>query len=478
MVKLAVVAAIAATTVTAKIASSVHRLLEVADSVDVVVEFKDGNTRALRSAKLELNSIQERGPRIAHLRSLLVKTMESSQKEALEVLASQPEAFSVRTKQFHISNTLFLYGANRNVLDKLAKLDTVAVIRSPVAAHLPVSETDDVVVDLPVVLDNTTEATVQAIEWGVNRIGAPTVWASGNRGQGVVVGFLDTGVVATHEALKGNYRSTHGWFDPIHKSATPFDSTGHGTHVLGTAVGANGIGVAPDAQWIACRGCNTDACPEDAKTACAQFLLCPTDADGSNPKCELAPHVINNSWGDVTRSNSYQASVNAWRAAGIIPVFAIGNFGPNCGTVTSPGDFKNVIGVGAVGWDDKLTTASSRGASQDGTRKPDVTAPGLNVRSTWHVGNPAYKTISGTSTAAPHVTGTIALYLSKHKGATYDDVYSAITYMSVDTSGLTPERKNCGGLLDTGYPNNSYGWGRINAARALGVANNSPSNHS
>ncbi|ETV90845.1 hypothetical protein H310_14441 [Aphanomyces invadans] len=85
MVILAVVATIAATTVTAaNIASSVHRLLEVADSVDVVVEFKDGNTRALRSAKLELNSIQERGPRIAHLRSLLVKTMESSQKEALE----------------------------------------------------------------------------------------------------------------------------------------------------------------------------------------------------------------------------------------------------------------------------------------------------------------------------------------------------------------------------------------------------------
>ncbi|ETV89993.1 hypothetical protein H310_15166 [Aphanomyces invadans] len=209
-----------------------------------------------------------------------------------------------------------------------------------------------------------------------------------------------------------------------------------------------------------------------------RFMLCPTDADGTNPECDLAPHVISNSWTHGVWSNEFQASVDAWRAAGIVPIFAVGNRGPNCGTVASPSDYKNVIAVGAVESDDKLCSGSARGAGHDGVRKPDVTAPGKDIRSAWNSGIPAYFTATGTSIATPHVTGTIALYLSKNKGATYDNVYSAITYMSADTSGLTPEKKNCGGLLDTGYPNNSYGWGRINAARALGVANNDPSNHS
>ncbi|RHY25989.1 hypothetical protein DYB32_007959 [Aphanomyces invadans] len=420
MVKVAILAAFAATTATAKIASSVHRLLEVADSVNVVVEFKDSNTQALRTANLELNSIQGRGPRIAHLRSLLVKSMESSQQAALELLTSQPEAFSVRAEQFHISNSLFLYGA-----------------------------------------------TVFANEWGVDLISAPTVWASGNRGQGVVVGVLDTGAIATHDALKANYRSTYGWFDPTDKSATPIDTNGHGTHVVGTAVGANGIGVAPGAQWIACRGCTTSSCPEAALTACAQFMLCPTDAKGLNPKCELAPHVINNSWGGGSGSTWFQANVNAWRAAGIIPVFANGNSGPSCRTANSPGDYKNVIGVGAVGSDDRLASFSSRGPARDGTLKPDVSAPGFQVRSAWSTGNSAYRTISGTSMASPHVTGAVALYLSRNKGATYAEVYRAFT-TSTDTSRLTPENKNCGGVSDARYPNNSYGHGRINVARAIG----------
>ncbi|RHY42709.1 hypothetical protein DYB34_012094 [Aphanomyces astaci] len=463
MVKLVLVAAFVAALATAKIAPSVHRHLELSESVDVVVEFQDGNTNALQAASADLRSIQGRGPRIAHLRSLLVNSMESSQQAALELLSAQPEALSVRSEQFYISNRLFLYGVSRVVLDALAKLDGVAHIRSPVVAHLPVVDTE-VVVDLPVV---DTNSSILANEWGVNLIGAPSVWAGGNRGEGVVVGVLDTGAIYTHEAIKANYRATYGWFDPTDKSPTPIDTNGHGTHVVGTSVGANGIGVAPGATWIACRGCTTSSCPEAALTACAQFLLCPTDAQGLNPKCELAPHVINNSWGGGSGSSWYQANVNAWQAAGIIPVFANGNAGPNCGTANSPGDYKNVIGVGAVGSDDKLASFSSRGPARDGTLKPDVSAPGFQVRSAWNTGNAAYNTISGTSMASPHVTGAVALYLSRNKGAKYADVYRAFT-TSVDTSTLTADNKNCGGVADERYPNNNYGYGRINVARAIG----------
>jgi hypothetical protein len=69
--------------------------------------------------------------------------------------------------------------------------------------------------------------------------------------------------------------------------------------------------------------------------------------------------------------------------------------------------------------------------------------------------------------AAPHVTGAVALYLSKNKGAKYADVYRAFT-TTVDTKTLTPDNKNCGGVPDARYPNNNYGYGRINVARAVG----------
>ncbi|RHY84739.1 hypothetical protein DYB26_015559, partial [Aphanomyces astaci] len=354
----------------------------------------------------------------------------------------------------------------------------VAHIRLPVVVDLPViNDDDDNVVGLPVLdlLSNSTS--VQAAnEWGLDLIRAPTVWATGNRGEGVVVGILDSGAIHTHDDLKTNWRSNYGWYDPSSKSPTPIDSSGHGSHVTGTAVGQNGIGVAPGATWIACRGCTTSGCPEAALTGCAQWMLCPTDVTGKNPKCELAPDVINNSWGGGSGSTWFQANVNAWRTAGIIPVFANGNAGPKCGTANSPGDYKNVIGVGAVGFDDTLASFSSRGPTKDGRIKPDVSAPGSKVRSAWNTGNNAYKTISGTSMASPHVTGAVALYLSANKAATYDDVYKAFT-TTVDTATLTPNNTNCGGVSDATYPNNNYGFGRINVARATsgGIAPPSPS---
>ncbi|RHY39677.1 hypothetical protein DYB34_013459 [Aphanomyces astaci] len=196
-------------------------------------------------------------------------------------------------------------------------------------------------------------------------------------------------------------------------------------------------------------------------------MLCPTDATGKNPKCELAPHVINNSWGYTLSTSAFQAAVDAWRAADIIPVFANGNSGRTCSTTGTPADYKNVIGVGNLGTDDKLSPASSRGPTVDGRIKPDVSGPGNRVRSAWHTGNSAYQTISGTSMASPHVAGAIALYLSANKGAKYDQVYKAFT-TTADTKTLTPYNENCGGVSDSKYPNNNYGFGRINVASAIG----------
>ncbi|RQM30112.1 hypothetical protein B5M09_012545, partial [Aphanomyces astaci] len=362
--------------------------------------------------------------------------------------------------------------------DELANLDNVARIRRPVAAQVSsvTSEDDESDVEIPQGwADNNTTSGRAANEWGIDLIGAPAVWANGNRGDGIVVGIIDTGVLHTHDDLKGNWRSTYGWFDAIEKSPTPIDIDGHGTHIAGSAVGQNGIGVAPGATWIACRGCLTPAyCAEEVLIACAQWMMCPTDATGKNPKCELAPDVINNSWGDEVNSNAYQAVVDAWRAADIIPVFCNGNTGSKCSTTWTPAGYKNVIGVGNLGFDDKLSTKSSRGPMADGRIKPDVSAPGTEILSASNTGNSEYKIKSGTSMATPHVVGAIALYLSANKGAKYDEVYKAFT-TTADTATLTPNNENCGGVSDSKYPNNNYGFGRINVASAIGGGVNPPS---
>ncbi|RQM29621.1 hypothetical protein B5M09_012105, partial [Aphanomyces astaci] len=469
MVKPTFIAAFAALT-TAKIAPSVHRHLESNEDVDVVIEFQGGNQRALEAVRLERASFNDRGSSIAHVRSLLESNMETSQRAAVELLSSQPEAFTTRVESFYINGNMHVYGANRLVLDELAKLDNVAHIRQPVTAQVSPVTFDDDDTDVGIAqgcADNNATSTRAANEWGVDLIKAPGVWANGNRGEGVVVGIIDTGAIHTHDDLKGNWRSTYGWFDPTDKTPAPMDRSGHGTHVTGSAVGQNGIGVAPGATWIACRGCViTTHCPEAALIGCAQWMLCPTDVTGKNPKCELAPHVINNSWGGKFH-NKLQAVVDAWRAADIIPVLCNGNSGRTCSTTWTPADYKNVIAVGNVGTDDKLFTQSSRGPTADGRIKPDVSAPGNRVRSAWHTGNSAYQIMTGTSMASPHVAGAIALYLSANKGAKYDQVYKAFT-TTADTATLTPNNENCGGVSDSKYPNNNYGFGRINVASAIG----------
>ena len=438
---------------TAKIAPEVLRVLDSHKVANVVIEF-DGINSPLTEASTGLRSIQARGPRIEHLQTTLESHASSTQAHVNEILKDAP----VSSKAFWISNVVTIDGADQSLLDTLATRPEVSRIRLAVVATLPVLQ-----------FENTTASvsTLAGNEWGVELIEAHKVWASGNTGKGIVVGGIDTGVLHTHEALKGNWRSEYGWFDPDSKTTKPTDTNGHGTHTMGSSVGQKGIGVAPGAQWIACRGCPSSSCTESALLGCAQFMLCPTDVNGDNKKCDLAANVINNSWGGNQAGQSwYQASVDAWAAAGIIPVFANGNAGPSCSTVGSPGDYKNVIGVGAVDSKDGLASFSSRGPAPDGRVKPDISAPGHKVRSAWNSGNSKYNTISGTSMATPHVTGAVALFLSANKGAKFDDVYSKLT-KSVDTSSLLGDGASCGDVADDQYPNNNYGYGRMNINKAL-----------
>ncbi|ODM88160.1 Bacillopeptidase F [Orchesella cincta] len=173
---------------------------------------------------------------------------------------------------------------------------------------------------------------------GVAKIEADKAWGVigglQKAGQGVIIATVDTGVRGTHEALRDNFVGEYGWFDPSTRDPTPTDNNGHGTHTTGTIAGQKGIGVAPAAKWAACRGCAGFFCAQSDLIACGQFFACPTLADGTSPDCSKAPNLVSNSWGGGRGNTWFNGVIEGWHAAGIIPLFSIGNSGPSCtGTI-------------------------------------------------------------------------------------------------------------------------------------------------
>jgi subtilisin family serine protease len=157
-----------------------------------------------------------------------------------------------------------------------------------------------------------------------------------------------------------------------------------------------GIGVYPEAKWLACKGCASSFCSIYDMIRCGQYVLCPTLPDGSSPDCKKAPHLVSNSWG-VERSPAswYDAVIAAWQIGKIIPIFSIGNSGPNCASAGYPGS-GNVIGVGSTTSTDAISSFSSVGPSFQGLMKPDISAPGSNIVSASNTADDAYRSLSGT----------------------------------------------------------------------------------
>jgi methionine-rich copper-binding protein CopC len=305
----------------------------------------------------------------------------------------------------------------------------------------------------------------QAFTWGLEKIRVPEVWNTfGIQGANVTVGVIDTGIAADHPDLVGKLRPVNGWFDPYGDTPSPSDWHGHGTHVSGTIAGGNAsgtyIGVAPQATLIVAQLFNEDGQATDAAVlACMQWMM---DPDG-DPNTNDGADVVNNSWGYLYSHapNMYDPikdALNAWIAANIVPVFAIGNEGPSPRTTRSPGDYPMALGVGATDSNDNIADFSSRGpVFWEGIGeiiKPDVSAPGVYVYSSVPWG---YEYWSGTSMASPHVAGTVALMISyaRSQGGS----------LSVDT--IKQLLKTTAVDLGQSGPDNDYGWGRIDAFAAL-----------
>jgi subtilisin family serine protease len=382
----------------------------------------------------------------------------TSQANVVTVLESEGADYT----SFWIDNSLQVVGGG-DLVGKLAELPEVARITAD----------EKITIDRPIA--GETEPTVDAIEWNSDRISAPRVWTElGVRGEGIVVANIDTGVQYDHPAVKNQYRGLNGdgsynhnynWFDPaaVCTTTAPCDNNGHGTHTMGTMVGSDGganqVGVAPGAKWIAAKGCESNSCSRASLLSSGQWVVAPTDLTGANPRPDLAPDVVNNSWGANVYDPWYQEVVAAWRAAGIFPAFSNGNAGPGCNTSGSPGSYVSSYSSGAFDINNTIASFSSRGTGENGTVKPNLAAPGVNVRSSWM--NGGYNSISGTSMASPHTAATVALMWSASP-AIQGDV--AQTEALLDQTAVDVDNTTCGG---TAADNNVFGEGRLDAFAAV-----------
>ncbi|KAG6594264.1 subtilisin serine protease [Phytophthora cinnamomi] len=421
---------------------------------NVIVTMKSTGTDIL--AKVKGQKFSSRGHRVSALKDSLEGFAKESQRGVHELLGKVSDSFA-GSESFWITNQVYVQQATPDLVKQLEKIPGVLSVEHEMI--FPAST--------PVLSTQSMSSSTSAAQWGVSKINAPDVWATGNTGQGVIIGSIDTGVRGTHEALTSNYRQTYGWYDPETKGNTPYDSTGHGTHVMGIMAGQFGFGVAPGATWIACKGCRAQGCYGSDLLACFQFMLCPTTPSGASKDCSKAPNIVNNSWGGGQGLTMFDGVINAWRAAGIIPVVAAGNTGPNCGTIASPGDSASVITVGATDINDVLASFSSKGPTVRGLRKPDVAAPGALILSSCWTDDSSYCFKSGSSMASPHVAGAIALYLSANPGTTYEKIKGLLQSSSVTTTLTTPTGYTCGNTQDRNFPNNQYGYGRIDIFSAL-----------
>lgn len=340
------------------------------------------------------------------------------------------------------------------------------------------------------------------IEWNIEIVNAPDVWARGFTGQGAVIGGQDTGYDWQHPALLNQYRGWNGsaadhnynWHDAIHEdnplgnignpgnpcgydSPAPCDDDGHGTHTMGTMVGETpqlNIGMAPGAEWIGCRNMEEGWGTPTTYAECYEWFIAPYPTGGDpfvDGDPSRAPDVINNSWGcppaeGCIAADVLQQVVESVRAAGIVTVHSAGNTGPNCGSISQPaGTYDASFTVGATDDQNTIAIFSGRGpVAIDGSNrpKPDIVAPGVDIHSS--IPGNKYAFLSGTSMAAPHVAGLMALLISADPTL----AGRVNTLENLVTQSALPRTTNqgCGNDGPGSVPNNVYGWGRIDALAA------------
>ena len=331
--------------------------------------------------------------------------------------------------------------ANASTLRKLAARPGIESIRLDSTLQAPV----------------TTYGSAASPEWNLNMMHAPALWALGHNGTGVVVANMDTGVDYAHPDLAAQWRGGgNSWYDPHGEHATPHDSSGHGTQTMsimvGGAAGGTAIGMAPAARWIAAKLYNDAGVASYSDIHLAfQWLL---DPDGDLGTVD-APDVVNASWGLTGTAgqciSEFSADIDVLKTAGIAVAFAAGNDGPAPLTSLSPANNVQGFAAGAIDAAQAIASFSSRGPSAcDGMVYPKLAAPGVNINTAdlSFGGLPLYVVVSGTSYAAPHAAGAMALLAGAFPSAVIEQLEAALTQSAHDL-GVAGEDNSFGyGLAD------------------------------
>ena len=237
----------------------------------------------------------------------------------------------------------------------------------------------------------------------------------------------------------------------------------------------NQVGVAPGAKWIACRNMDAGGNGTPARyTECFQFLIAPypVNGDPSQGDPSKAPDSINNSWtcppSEGCSTYTLQSIVDAVRAAGIFPAMAASNYGPGCSTIQEPpAIYASSVDVAALDSSNNIASFSSRGpVIADGSHrtKPDLSAPGVNIRGAVP-GNGYSSGWSGTSMAAPHVAGGVALLWQVKPNLVGNVTQTQLTMERAAQHFLVQSVANCGG--PAGLQNNTFGFGLLNLLQAV-----------
>ena len=472
-----------------KVSPEIRAAFDRGEAVDLLAVFREkadlSGARFVRGKSAKARFVYDR----------LMETASRTQANAIRLLRER----QAKINSFSLVNAIVVDDAAPEIVRMLAALPEVAALAPDPEVTLEMPRQGQL---LP--------AERGAVEWGVQKINAPAVWALGYSGQGITIGGADTGYEWEHPALKAHYRGWneqngvanhhYNWHDAIHEisplsgdsipdpannpcgvnAPAPCDDHNHGTHTMGTMTGDDGlgnqIGVAPGAQWVGCRNMERGNGKTSSYIECFEWFLAPTDLDGKNPDVTKAPHVINNSWycsyeegcTDLAVMELMRIAVSNLKASGVVVVVSNGNSGSfGCGSTSGPpAFFEESFSVGATESNDTITGFSSRGPVLiDGSMrtKPNVVAPGAGVRSA--VRNGGYQHFWGTSMAGPHVAGLVALLLSARPDLAGE--VDIIENLIEETAVPKFDEKDCSDNGGQNYPNNTYGYGRINALAAI-----------
>jgi len=452
---------------------------------------KIGNFLIVLKTQTPTRTIAERAPNRAERGRAVFDALRETARVTQPALRAQLEALGANYHAYYVANVIAAEG-NRAAVDAMAARGDVIAIESDRPFYVSLETAEPFGIAAPA-----------TVEWNISKVNPPGVWAQGYTGQNRVYANADTGVQWDHPALKPQYRGWNGtsadhnfnWWDAVHSDhsgngtnpcgfsiVAPCDDFGHGTHTMGTGIGndgaGNSIGMAPGAKWIACRNMDEGWGSPSTYIECMNFFLAPTDLNGNNPNPALAPDAVGNSYtcppAEGCVESSLLIAVNNMRSAGIFMSISAGNSGSGCSTINEPpSHYDSAITIGATDQNDNIAGFSSRGPiTIDGSnrRKPDLVAPGVNVRSSER-GN-VYGFMSGTSMASPHVAGAVVLLWSAFPNLRRQvDLTEQI--LESNAVHLTTTQ-GCGGDSSTVVPNNIYGYGRLDVLAAYNYVVNNP----